>query len=133
MYEFGIPSMTCGHCKGTVEKAIKAADPAFRKMFDPHPVPLFLACRQAIGPCGLDQHGARFSVSGFCNCPAPRSRSARRLRWYKPKPAHKMRGCWNRARSPISVKSVAEITRPTPRNACRALTSGASDQPSIAS
>ncbi|MDX0973319.1 copper chaperone [Sinorhizobium medicae] len=28
MYEFDIPSMTCGHCKGTVEKAIKAADPA---------------------------------------------------------------------------------------------------------
>lgn len=28
MYEFNIQNMTCGHCKGTVEKAIKAADPA---------------------------------------------------------------------------------------------------------
>lgn len=28
MYEFEIPNMTCGHCKGTVEKVIKAADPA---------------------------------------------------------------------------------------------------------
>ncbi|WP_426131408.1 heavy-metal-associated domain-containing protein [Pararhizobium sp. PWRC1-1] len=28
MYEFTIQNMTCGHCKGTVEKAIKAADPA---------------------------------------------------------------------------------------------------------
>jgi len=27
MYEFDIPNMTCGHCKGTVEKAIRAADP----------------------------------------------------------------------------------------------------------
>lgn len=28
MYEFDIPNMTCGHCKGIVEKAIKTADPA---------------------------------------------------------------------------------------------------------
>ena len=28
MYEFKIQNMNCGHCKGTVEKAIKAADPA---------------------------------------------------------------------------------------------------------
>ena len=28
MYEFEVPSMACGHCKGTVEKAIKATDPA---------------------------------------------------------------------------------------------------------
>ena len=28
MYVFNIQNMTCGHCKGTVEKAIKAADPA---------------------------------------------------------------------------------------------------------
>lgn len=27
MYEFDIQNMTCGHCKGTVEKAIMAADP----------------------------------------------------------------------------------------------------------
>ncbi|WP_087004742.1 heavy-metal-associated domain-containing protein [Rhizobium sullae] len=27
MYEFDIPNMTCGHCKGTVEKAVKTADP----------------------------------------------------------------------------------------------------------
>ncbi|MBY5707598.1 heavy-metal-associated domain-containing protein [Rhizobium leguminosarum] len=27
MYEFEIQNMTCGHCAGTVEKAIKAADP----------------------------------------------------------------------------------------------------------
>lgn len=93
MYEFDIPNMTCGHCKGTVEKAIKAADPAFRKTFNPHPVPSFLACRQAIGPCRLDQHGARFSVPGFRNRPAPRSRSARCLRWHKPEPAHKMLWC----------------------------------------
>jgi copper chaperone len=28
MYEFDIPNMTCGHCKGTVEGPIKATDPA---------------------------------------------------------------------------------------------------------
>lgn len=28
MYEFDIQNMTCGHCKGTVERAIMAADPA---------------------------------------------------------------------------------------------------------
>lgn len=27
MLEFQIPSMTCGHCVGTVTKAIKQADP----------------------------------------------------------------------------------------------------------
>lgn len=27
-YEFDVKNMTCGHCRGTVEKAIKAADPA---------------------------------------------------------------------------------------------------------
>ncbi|CCM76877.1 heavy-metal-associated domain-containing protein [Rhizobium mesoamericanum] len=27
MYEFSIQNMTCGHCAGTVEKAIKATDP----------------------------------------------------------------------------------------------------------
>ncbi|MEP3438875.1 MAG: heavy-metal-associated domain-containing protein [Hoeflea sp.] len=27
-YEFDVENMTCGHCSGTVEKAIKAADPA---------------------------------------------------------------------------------------------------------
>jgi copper chaperone len=27
MYEFIVQTMTCGHCKGTVEKAIRAADP----------------------------------------------------------------------------------------------------------
>jgi|UPI00056C78FA copper chaperone len=27
MYEFDIRNMTCSHCKSTVEKAIKAADP----------------------------------------------------------------------------------------------------------
>ena len=28
MYEFNIQNMTCGHCRATVERAIKAADPA---------------------------------------------------------------------------------------------------------
>lgn len=28
MYEFDIPDMTCGHCAGTVTKAIKSVDPA---------------------------------------------------------------------------------------------------------
>ena len=28
MYEFDIPDMTCGHCAGTVAKAIKSVDPA---------------------------------------------------------------------------------------------------------
>lgn len=28
MYEFNIQNMTCGHCKATVEKAIRATDPA---------------------------------------------------------------------------------------------------------
>ncbi len=27
MYEFDIPNMTCGHCAGTVKKAIEQADP----------------------------------------------------------------------------------------------------------
>lgn len=27
MYEFDIPDMTCGHCAGTVTKAIKSVDP----------------------------------------------------------------------------------------------------------
>lgn len=26
-HEFDVQNMTCGHCRGTVEKAIKAADP----------------------------------------------------------------------------------------------------------
>lgn len=34
MYEFDIPNMTCGHCKGTVEKAIKAADRNATTTFD---------------------------------------------------------------------------------------------------
>jgi copper chaperone len=28
MYEFNVPDMTCGHCVGTVTRAIKASDPA---------------------------------------------------------------------------------------------------------
>ena len=28
MYEFDIPDMTCGHCAGTVTKAIKSVDPS---------------------------------------------------------------------------------------------------------
>jgi copper chaperone len=28
MYEFDIPDMTCGHCAGTVTKAIMSVDPA---------------------------------------------------------------------------------------------------------
>ena len=27
MYEFDIPEMTCGHCAGTVTKAIRSVDP----------------------------------------------------------------------------------------------------------
>lgn len=27
IYEFDIPDMTCGHCAGTVTKAIKSVDP----------------------------------------------------------------------------------------------------------
>ncbi|AJD41644.1 heavy-metal-associated domain-containing protein [Rhizobium sp. SEMIA 4085] len=34
MYEFEIQNMTCGHCAGTVEKAIKAADPAASASID---------------------------------------------------------------------------------------------------
>ncbi|MDK4724960.1 heavy-metal-associated domain-containing protein [Rhizobium phaseoli] len=34
MYEFSIQNMTCGHCAGTVEKAIKAADPAAQTKVD---------------------------------------------------------------------------------------------------
>lgn len=34
MYEFEIQNMTCGHCVGTVEKAIKAADPAASASID---------------------------------------------------------------------------------------------------
>jgi copper chaperone len=28
MYEFDIPDMTCGHCAGSVTKAIKSVDPS---------------------------------------------------------------------------------------------------------
>ncbi|MGV1788396.1 heavy-metal-associated domain-containing protein [Agrobacterium tumefaciens] len=34
MYEFDIPNMTCGHCAGTVKKAIEQADPAASSMID---------------------------------------------------------------------------------------------------
>ncbi|WP_431323560.1 heavy-metal-associated domain-containing protein [Rhizobium sp. YTU87027] len=34
MYEFEIQNMTCGHCASTVEKAIKAADPAATASID---------------------------------------------------------------------------------------------------
>ncbi|OWV92723.1 heavy metal-binding protein [Rhizobium sp. R72] len=34
MYEFTIQNMTCGHCAGAVEKAIKAADPDARAKID---------------------------------------------------------------------------------------------------
>jgi copper chaperone len=34
MYEFDIPNMTCGHCKGSVEKAIKSADPSASATID---------------------------------------------------------------------------------------------------
>lgn len=34
MYEFNIQNMTCGHCAGTVEKAIKAADPTAQAKVD---------------------------------------------------------------------------------------------------
>ncbi|MQU73592.1 copper chaperone [Sinorhizobium medicae] len=34
MYEFDIPNMTCGHCAGTVKKAIEQADPAASAMID---------------------------------------------------------------------------------------------------
>lgn len=34
MYEFDIPNMTCGHCAGTVKKAIDQADPAASSIID---------------------------------------------------------------------------------------------------
>ncbi|OWV96852.1 heavy metal-associated domain-containing protein [Rhizobium sp. R693] len=34
MYEFNIQNMTCGHCAGAVEKAIKSADPAAQAQVD---------------------------------------------------------------------------------------------------
>lgn len=34
MYEFDIPNMTCGHCAGTVKKAIEQADPAANSVID---------------------------------------------------------------------------------------------------
>jgi copper chaperone len=27
MYQFNVPNMTCGHCAGTIPKAVKAQDP----------------------------------------------------------------------------------------------------------
>jgi copper chaperone len=27
MYQFNVPDMTCGHCAGTIAKAVKTADP----------------------------------------------------------------------------------------------------------
>ncbi|ANP86001.1 heavy-metal-associated domain-containing protein [Rhizobium leguminosarum] len=47
MYEFDIPNMTCGHCKGTVEKAIKSADPSADVTID-------LASRKAKVETALD-------------------------------------------------------------------------------
>ncbi|CDZ72000.1 Hypothetical protein NGAL_HAMBI2610_36160 [Neorhizobium galegae bv. orientalis] len=34
MYEFDIPNMTCGHCAGTVKKAIEGADSAASSIID---------------------------------------------------------------------------------------------------
>ncbi|CDZ28136.1 heavy-metal-associated domain-containing protein [Neorhizobium galegae] len=34
MYGFDIPNMTCGHCAGTVKKAIEGADPATSSIID---------------------------------------------------------------------------------------------------
>lgn len=34
MYEFDIHNMTCGHCAGTVKKAIEQADPAASSIID---------------------------------------------------------------------------------------------------
>lgn len=34
MYEFHIQNMTCGHCKATVEKAIRSADPSATATID---------------------------------------------------------------------------------------------------
>lgn len=34
MYEFDIPNMTCGHCAGTVKKAIDQADPLASSIID---------------------------------------------------------------------------------------------------
>lgn len=34
MYEFDIPNMTCGHCAGTVKKAIETADPMASSIID---------------------------------------------------------------------------------------------------
>ncbi|WP_296035917.1 heavy-metal-associated domain-containing protein [uncultured Agrobacterium sp.] len=34
MYEFDIPNMTCGHCAGTVKKAIERADPTASSIID---------------------------------------------------------------------------------------------------
>lgn len=34
MVRFNIPDMTCGHCAGTITKAVKAQDPAARVDID---------------------------------------------------------------------------------------------------
>lgn len=34
MHEYKVEDMTCGHCAGTVEKAIKATDPAAKVEVD---------------------------------------------------------------------------------------------------
>ncbi|MFX0543861.1 heavy-metal-associated domain-containing protein [Roseovarius sp. S1116L3] len=34
MKQFKVPGMSCGHCTSTIEKAIKAADPAARMSCD---------------------------------------------------------------------------------------------------
>jgi copper chaperone len=34
MYQFNVPDMTCGHCAGTITKALKAADPKVRVEID---------------------------------------------------------------------------------------------------
>lgn len=47
----------------------------FRESFNPHRVASFLACRQAMGLCGLEHHGARFSVPRVRNRPVPAIRS----------------------------------------------------------
>lgn len=34
MHQFNVPDMTCGHCAGTITKAVKTEDPAARVEID---------------------------------------------------------------------------------------------------
>ena len=62
MYEFNIQNMTCGHCKGTVEKAIRARRSGCRR--NRRPRVQERNCRNNAGPGRHRQGDPRRGISG---------------------------------------------------------------------